>query len=166
MLPTSAGVEPVTSWSPVGRRIQLSPRSRSQVIPETFLNWYELAVLSLRKKTGHSRLCIHVMWLVDMDPDKMLFQLKSMVIFSYFCIKNICCGYSLVPPLGISNEYLQHMFSCRNKKNVYLIPVFSGVMAPSQYNLFGAVALSQYNLSGAVAQSQYIFVLSSGTESV
>ena len=26
MLPTSAGVEPVTSWSPVGRRIQLSHR--------------------------------------------------------------------------------------------------------------------------------------------
>ena len=24
MLPTSAGVEPATSWSPVGRRIQLS----------------------------------------------------------------------------------------------------------------------------------------------
>ena len=26
MLPTSAGVEPTTSWSPVGRRIQLSHR--------------------------------------------------------------------------------------------------------------------------------------------
>ena len=29
MLPTSAGVEPATSWSPVGRRIQLSHRGRS-----------------------------------------------------------------------------------------------------------------------------------------
>ena len=28
MLPTSAGVEPATSWSPVGRRIQLSHRCR------------------------------------------------------------------------------------------------------------------------------------------
>ena len=28
MLPTSAGVEPATSWSPVGRRIQLSHRDR------------------------------------------------------------------------------------------------------------------------------------------
>ena len=28
MLPTSAGVEPTTSWSPVGRRIQLSRRGR------------------------------------------------------------------------------------------------------------------------------------------
>ena len=29
MLPTSAGVEPATSWSPVGRRIQLSHRGRN-----------------------------------------------------------------------------------------------------------------------------------------
>ena len=28
MLPTSAGIEPVTSWSPVGRRIQLSHQGR------------------------------------------------------------------------------------------------------------------------------------------
>ena len=28
MLPTSAGVEPATSWSPAGRRIQLSHRGR------------------------------------------------------------------------------------------------------------------------------------------
>ena len=28
MLPTSAGVEPTTSWSPVGQRIQLSHRGR------------------------------------------------------------------------------------------------------------------------------------------
>ena len=28
MWPTSAGVEPATSWSPVGRRIQLSHRGR------------------------------------------------------------------------------------------------------------------------------------------
>ena len=31
MLPTSAGVEPETSWSPVGRRIQLSHRGRLNV---------------------------------------------------------------------------------------------------------------------------------------
>ena len=30
MLPTSAGVEPATSWSPVGRRIQLSHRGRQR----------------------------------------------------------------------------------------------------------------------------------------
>ena len=31
MLPTSAGVEPATSWSPVGRRIQLSHRGLHKV---------------------------------------------------------------------------------------------------------------------------------------
>ena len=33
MLPTSAGVEPATSWSPVGRRIQLSHRGRPVAVP-------------------------------------------------------------------------------------------------------------------------------------
>ena len=31
MLPTSAGVEPATSWSPVGRRIQLSHRGQVRI---------------------------------------------------------------------------------------------------------------------------------------
>ena len=36
-----------------------------------------------------------------------------------FLHKNICCGYSLeVPHWGTSNEYPQHMFWCRNKKNI------------------------------------------------
>ena len=38
--------------------------------------------------------------------------------FSFlFRYKNICCGYS-APQWGASNEYLQHMFSWRNKKNI------------------------------------------------
>ena len=32
MLPNSAGVEPATSWSPVGRRIQLSHRGRQKIV--------------------------------------------------------------------------------------------------------------------------------------
>ena len=33
--------------------------------------------------------------------------------------QKICCGYSLeAPRRGASNEYLQHMFSCRNKKDI------------------------------------------------
>ena len=32
MLPTSAGVEPATSWSPVGRRIQMSHRGRQTLV--------------------------------------------------------------------------------------------------------------------------------------
>ena len=36
--------------------------------------------------------------------------------FSYFHNENICCGYTLeVPKQGASNEYPQHIFSCRNK---------------------------------------------------
>ena len=35
-----------------------------------------------------------------------------------FC-GNICCGYALeVPCSGATNEYPQHMFSWRNKKNI------------------------------------------------
>ena len=36
-----------------------------------------------------------------------------------FLDENICCGYSVeVPQRGASNEYPQHMFSSRNKKNI------------------------------------------------
>ena len=39
------------------------------------------------------------------------------ILFFLFRHENICCGYSLeVPQNGTSNEYPQHMFSCRNKK--------------------------------------------------
>ena len=40
-----------------------------------------------------------------------------------FLHKNVCCGYSLeAPHRGASNEYPQHMFLRRNKKNINLIP--------------------------------------------
>ena len=58
-------------------------------------------------------------------PDTVLFfQPKSTdyTYFSYFSMKT-CCGYSLEAPLqGASNEYPQHMFSLRNKKNIIWIP--------------------------------------------
>ena len=38
--------------------------------------------------------------------------------------QNICCGYSLEVPLqGTSNEYPQHMFLWRNKKNISTFPL-------------------------------------------
>ena len=41
------------------------------------------------------------------------------IIFFLFLHKNICCGCSLeVPQWGASNEYPQHMFSWRNKKDI------------------------------------------------
>ena len=40
-------------------------------------------------------------------------------MFFLFLHENICCGYSLeVPQWGTSNEYPQHMFLWRNKKNI------------------------------------------------
>ena len=43
--------------------------------------------------------------------------------------------YSLeVPHRGTSNEYQQHMFSWRNKKNIVWILLLSGVMIPYMNN--------------------------------
>ena len=43
-------------------------------------------------------------------------------IFFLFLHENICCGCSLeAPQWGASNEYPQHMFSCRNKKKISIL---------------------------------------------
>ena len=43
----------------------------------------------------------------------------SHIIFFLFLNENICCGYSLeAPRRGASNEYPQHMFLLRNKKDI------------------------------------------------
>ena len=76
--------------------------------------------------------CLHVITvIVAIAPDKRGYprfpsngltgavkpQLKKKY-FPYFTT-NICCGYSLeVPHRGASNEYPQHIFSWRNKKNI------------------------------------------------
>ena len=50
--------------------------------------------------------------------DKSGYQVNIFLIFP----QNICCGYSLeAPRRGASNEYPQHMFSWRNKKNINTI---------------------------------------------
>ena len=42
------------------------------------------------------------------------------MIFFFFLNENICCGYSLeAPQRGASNEYPQHTFLLRNKKNTF-----------------------------------------------
>ena len=54
--------------------------------------------------------------------DKALFFIRKMLIF-LFLNKNICCRYSLeAPRRGASNEYPQHTYSSRNKKNIMWIP--------------------------------------------
>ena len=50
MLPTSAGVEPATSWSPVGQRIQLSHRGR-------LTTEREFQFLTGSKETNHINFC-------------------------------------------------------------------------------------------------------------
>ena len=46
-----------------------------------------------------------------------------MPILFLFLNENVCCGYSLeAPHRGTSNEYPQHMYSSRNKKNIMWIP--------------------------------------------
>ena len=46
------------------------------------------------------------------------YSLEEAPQFSYFFMKT-CFGYSLeAPQRGASNEYPQHMFSWRNKKNI------------------------------------------------
>ena len=65
--------------------------------------------------------------------------MRKMLISLLFLDKNICCGYSLEAPWwGASNEYPQHMFLSRNKKNIMRIPVphliCSYVYAPAVQN--------------------------------
>ena len=46
---------------------------------------------------------------------------QKLLISFLFLHENICCGYlSEASHQGASNEYPQHMFSWRNKKNIYL----------------------------------------------
>ena len=53
------------------------------------------------------------------------FFIRKMLISFLFLNKNICCGYSLeAPRWGASNEYPQHMYLSRNKKNIMWIPPF------------------------------------------
>ena len=52
---------------------------------------------------------------------KVLFFFNPKVLILFLLLhENICYGYSLeAPRRGASNEYPQHMFSWRNKKNIY-----------------------------------------------
>ena len=63
--------------------------------------------------------------LSSIATNKALF-IRKMLISFLFLHENICCGYSLeAPRWGTSNEYPQHMFLERNKKNIMWIPPLS-----------------------------------------
>ena len=50
------------------------------------------------------------------------FSKKTYVVGTHQKRLTVCCGYSSeAPHRGASDEYPQHMFSSRNKKNIYLI---------------------------------------------
>ena len=58
-----------------------------------------------------------------MNTDNICFceEIRKIIVF-LFLNENIYCGYSSeVPRWGASNEYPQHMFSSRNKKNIIQI---------------------------------------------
>ena len=109
MLPISTGVEPATSWSPVGRRIQLSNDLGYCI------RLFTLEVLSQVKQMAihYQNMPIQIYWKVNHRKIEN-FQTKNSNIF-HISAQNIDCGYSLEPPRrGGSNEYPQSMFLSRN----------------------------------------------------
>ena len=76
-----------------------------------------LQQITNKLKIKHFRLysVIHRTLHINIALDKMGFQ----ITFFLFLHENICYGYSLEAPWrGTSNEYPQHMFLWRNKKNI------------------------------------------------
>ena len=80
--------------------------------------------------------------------------------FFFFFHENICCGYSLeVPHWGTSNEYLQHMFSWKNKKNIYLGPVVQSIVSLTsslRVILLTVLADSIYNILLFFAEKMWV----------
>ena len=110
MLPTLAGVEPVTSWSPVGRRIQgrfkvtytrcmlskMSRRNTMQVLKVLVIMVEEIARVN------------------EIDDGRMHARTENQTPMSHHanrCDKNIWCRCALdAPHWNASNEYPQHVF--------------------------------------------------------
>ena len=127
MLPTSAGIEPATSWSPVGRRIQLSHRGRHE-FGKSHVYWKrDNVMIRLHGCTGWSGPLLYIYNITKTRLFKYIenfttkkneiFQIKNSNIF-HISAPNIDCGYSLEPPRrGGSNEYPQSMLFEQNKKN-------------------------------------------------
>ena len=140
MLPTSAGVEPATSWSPVGRAsncateggysisineetdsISLKLPSRSSFCQCLYINttvclneYLERNKCCLNKQVFITKTCLY-----NFDPLKphqyiVILGFTGVYIIFLISAQNIDCGYSLEPPRrGGSNEYPQSMFSVK-----------------------------------------------------
>ena len=102
-----------------------------------YILWLMKEITSLRQfqtwqKTAHnmftSILLLSRAMLYTLSEEYLMIILWS---FSPVLHKNICCGYSLVPRQGASNEYPQLMFSQRNKKNYpRIITKYSSLTSP------------------------------------
>ena len=96
-----------------GRRRSIWTRQRSGWT----VGQHNHTVITGSAETGEELMTVQTYY--NVVPDKTCFSVQN---FSYFLYENVCCGYSLeVPHWGTSNEYPQHMFSLRNKKNIFLI---------------------------------------------
>ena len=64
------------------------------------------------------------------------------IIFFLFLHEKICCGYSLeAPRRGASNEYPQHMFSLRNKKDISSFRVKKSALSVAMSNCISLFVL-------------------------
>ena len=111
ILPTSAGVEPMTSWSPVGRRIQLS-------------HWGRPILIRLCKHLTESLLGTHVQryifWVVvqllTLCMLRKNFSRQHFEIFLLFFLENRIWHYMQIVSLVCMK--CQILFSRKDKKNM------------------------------------------------
>ena len=116
MLPTSAGVEPATSWSPVGRRIQLSHRGR--LLPAL------LTFNGLRETTQINAL-VKKVWVFSLGP----LNVSKKVVPQYYKNKNNKRIFSLVK-ISLFRENASYLTSisliCTNHINSNYLPYLKG----------------------------------------
>ena len=91
-----------------------------------------MAASTAMSTSAYTDLKLYGLSTLHASSDKMLFFNPKVLIFFLFPHKKICCGYSLESPhRGASDDYPQHMFSWRNKKNIIRIPAFIWRYGPS-----------------------------------
>ena len=101
MLPTSAGVEPATSWSPVGRRIQLSHRGRHFWVDRKkkkapYLERWELPI-NKKKKTWTLYFCLEKKNFFSFPNKSKVFMYKSKAIKWIPTIISSCFSFTILP---------------------------------------------------------------------
>ena len=104
MLPTSAGVEPATSWSPVRRRIQLSHRGRPQS-PVKISFWDFFVFVHFSKKTRLDISCqLYALQTVHTNCQTLDF-LKKKIIKKYCKFRTLSATFWLGTLIGVKRHY-------------------------------------------------------------